>query len=218
MRTLSLCGLSLILAGVICVSPSGVAQSNQPALVLEILGFKVGNNYNPLLERQPAVFSADNPDRPQTEAEKVVRRNDTITNNPATTRRNTPAPIAPGETKPRPAVRLIDAAEWVTLSIRNTSDKAIRSIVWDFAFPRYENNAVVLRFDVNSKADIKPGGKKTIKQKLPPGAKRCQIINAAETVPMDLVCGQGFLDPSGLKQEAVSIRRIEYADGSVWPR
>lgn len=190
--------------------------------VLEILSFKVGNNYNALLERQPSPFAADNPDLPQTEAERLARRNANMNQNSTNSpRKIAVAPIAPGDSRAngrlRSTIRVIDLAEWVNLSLRNASDKAIKAIVWDFAFPRYENNALLLRFEVSSKADLKPGGKKTLKQKLPPDAKKCQIVSA-ETVSMELVCGKGFNDPTQIKQEVVTIKRIEYADGSSWSR
>ena len=221
MRSLSLLNLLLLLACVSSFSFSVRAQASQtPAQpALEILSFKVGNNYNPLLERQPSPFAADNPDLPQTEAEKLARRNAAA--GATNTRRTTAAPIAPGDTRAngrlRSTIRVIDLAEWVNLSLKNTADKAIKAIVWDFAFPRYENNTLVLRFEVSSKADIKPGSKKTLKQKLPPDAKKCQIVSA-ETVSMELVCGKGFNDPTQIKQEVVTIKRIEDVDGTVWRR
>lgn len=197
------------------------ANDSAPKAALEIISFKIGSNYNPLLDRQSSPFTADNPDLPQTEAEKLARRNAAITSNPNTTRRTTAAPIAPGDKNPngklRSTIRVVDMAEWVNLSIKNNADKPIKAIEWDFAFPRYENDKLALRFDVSSKTDLKPGGKKTLKQKLPPDAKKCQIISA-ETVSMELVCGKGFTDPSQIKQEAVTIKKIEYADGSVWER
>lgn len=213
--------LLLALVSIASVSLTIIAQSSPTTdkAALEILSFKVGNNYNALLDRQPSPFAADNPDLPQTEAEKLARRTAAATNNPNTTRRTTAAPIAPGDKNPngklRSTIRVIDLAEWVNLSLKNTSDKTIKLIVWDFAFPRYEDNKLVLRFDVSSKADIKPGSKKTLKQKLPPDAKKCQIVSA-ETVSMELVCGKGFNDPTHFKQPAVSIKKIEYNDGSVW--
>ena len=221
MRSLSLLKLLLLLICAACLSVSVAAQNSstteKPAL--EILSFKVGNNYNALLDRQPSPFAADNPDLPQTEAEKLARRTAAAANNPNTTRRTTAAPIAPGDTRAngrlRSTIRVIDLAEWVNFSIKNNSDKAIKAIVWDFAFPRYEDGKLMLRFDVSSKADIKPGSKKTLKLKLPPDAKKCQIVSA-ETVSMELVCGKGFNDPTQIKQEVVTIKRIEYADGTVW--
>jgi hypothetical protein len=83
---------------------------------------------------------------------------------------------------------------------------------------------------VTTNIEIKPGGKKTLKYKLPPGAKRCEVIrvtsdeNQPEKVSaFEAVCGQGFHDPSLLrqKQETVSIKRveyIEYKDGTEWRR
>lgn len=109
--------------------------------------------------------------------------------------------------------------------LKNTDSKPVKVVEWDFAFPRYENGRLILRYDVTTKVEIKPGGKKTLKHNLPPGAKRCEVVkvisdeNQPENiVAFEAVCGQGFHDPSLLnqKQETISIKRIEYADGSVW--
>ena len=78
--------------------------------------------------------------------------------------------------KLRSTIRMIDLAEWVNLSLKNISDKPIKAVEWDFAFPRYENGKLMLRFDVSSKADIKPEAKKTLKQKLPPDAKTSLVM------------------------------------------
>jgi hypothetical protein len=115
-------------------------------------------------------------------------------------------------------IRVIDLAEWVNLSIRNTSGKAIKAIEWDFAFPRREGDKIVLRYEVSSKADIKPGGKKTLKQPLPPGAMKCKVVTISGEKAFEAVCSKSFQDPSQFPQEAVSIKKIVYADGSVWQR
>src|SRR5262249_21013644 len=83
------------------------------------------------------------------------------------------------------------------------------------------------RYDVTTRVEIKPGGKKTLKHKLPPGAKRCEVVKVVsdenqpeKTSAFEAVCGQGFHDPSLLsqKQETISIKRVEYADGTEWRR
>jgi hypothetical protein len=113
---------------------------------------------------------------------------------------------------------VIDMAEWVNISVKNLSEKTIKAIEWDFAFPRYENDKLVLRFDVSSKADIKPGSKKTIKQPLPPGAMKCKVVTISDGKAFESVCSKSFQDPTQSPQEPVSIKKIEYADGSVWQR
>jgi hypothetical protein len=126
-----------------------------------------------------------------------------------------------------PTIKILSPAEWVYLSIKNTGAKPIKAIVWDFAFMRLEAGRLALRYEVNSQVEIKPGAKKTLKQPLPPGATRCQVVNInAAATPNDKaktfesVCGRGFNDPSQLKekQEPATIKRVEYADGSVWQR
>ncbi len=215
--------LLLFLITLVCVSFSVLSQPNQATdkPVLEIINFKIGNNYNPLLDRQPSAFSAEAVDVPQTEAEKLARRNAQANRGNSTYNQATPRGVIAPEDKSsrgrlRSTIHVIDLAEWVNVSIKNLSDKAIKTIEWDFAFPRYENAKLVLRFDVSSKADIKPGSKKTLKQPLPPGAMKCKVVTISDGKAFESVCSKSFQDPSQFAQEPVSIKKIEYADGSVW--
>jgi hypothetical protein len=213
------------LAVVVCVSYSLAAQPNQATdkSALEILNFKIGNNYYPLLDRQPSGFSAEAVEVPQTEAEKLARRNAQANRGTSTYNQvNARGVIAPEDKNSRgrirSTIRVIDMAEWVNISIKNLSDKTIKTIEWDFAFPRYENDKLVLRYDVINKADIKPGGKKTLKQPLPNGAMKCKVVTISDGKAFESVCSKSFQDPSQFHQEPVLIKRIEYADGSVWQR
>ena len=192
---------------------------------IEIISFKIGSNYNPLLDRQPSVFSAESVELPQTEAEKVARRN-AQSNNRNTTgvyNQNSPRGIIAPEDKStrgrlRSTIRVIDLAEWVNVEIKNTSDKTIKQIEWDFLFPRMENETLKLRYAVTSKAEVKTGNKKKLKAILPASAMKCKVINIKGEQAQESVCGKGFTDASKFEQENVVINRIEYADGSVWKR
>ncbi|HEX4951007.1 MAG TPA: hypothetical protein VFZ34_30390 [Blastocatellia bacterium] len=213
-------GLSLV-----TVASFAHAQTNQIAdkPTLEILNFKIGNNYYPLLDRQPSAFSAEAVEVPQTEAEKLARRTAQANRQNSTYNQSTPRGVIAPEDKSsrgrlRSTIRVIDMAEWVNVSVKNLSDKPIRAITWDFAFPRYEDGKLVLRYEVSSKADIKPGGKKTLKQPLPPGAMKCKVVTISDGKAFESVCSKSFQDPSQFHQDAVSIKKIEYADGSVWSR
>lgn len=199
-----------------------ISADKQP---VEIIKHKIGVDYYPMLDR-PGAMSAENGDLPLTEAEQLARQRNRNSNS-----RVASAPIAPGDTRSRGRLRsytrIIDAAELVQVELRNTEAKPIKSVDWDFAFPRYENGQLLLRFDVASKIEIKPGGKKTLKYHLPPGAKKCEVVkvvsdenNGEKVTTFEAVCGAGFHDPSLLKQrqETISIKRIEYVDGSVWQR
>lgn len=217
----------LFLTSLVCVSFSVTSQSNpsvpsdKPAL--EITSFKIGNNYYPLLDRQPSSFSAEAVEIPQTEADKVSRRNAQSTRGNSTYNQSTPRGVlAPEDRQTRgrlqSTVRVIDMAEWVNVSVKNLSDKTIKMVEWDFAFPRREGEKVILRYNVSSKAEIKPGGKKTLKQPLPEGAMKCKVVMISDGKAFESVCSKSFQDPSQFPQESVSIKRIEYADGSVWKR
>ena len=190
---------------------------------IEILSFKIGSNYNPLLDRQPSVFSAESVELPQTEAEKVARRNANTNRNNSTYNQNSPRGVIAPEDKStrgrlRSTIRVIDLAEWVNVEIKNTSDKTIKLIEWDFLFPRMEDNTLKLRYAVTSKAEVKSGTKKKLKAILPASAMKCKVINIKGEQAQESVCGKGFTDASKFEQENIVINRIEYADGSIWKR
>ena len=192
-------------------------------LDIKIISFKIGSNYNPLLDRQSSVFSAESVEIPQTEAEKVARRNAQANRNNTTYNQTSPrGTIAPDDKSTRgrlrTSIRVIDLAEWISVEIKNTSDKTIKVIEWDFLFPRMENNALKLRYAVTSKSDIKAGNKKKLKFILPANAMKCKVINIKDEQAQESVCGKGFTDASKFEQENVVINRIEYADGSIWKR
>jgi hypothetical protein len=185
---------------------------------VEVLSFKIGSDYYPMLDRKPSSISADNGEMPMTDAERAARAN------AATNRRNNSnSSNATSEEKRsrgrlRSTIQVIDTAEWVNLTVRNTSPKAIKSIDWDFAFPRREGGQMILRYAVSSKVELKTAGKKTLKERLPVGAMRCKVVTVSNDKAFEAVCGQGINDPSQFPQQPVSIKRIEYADGSVWQR
>ncbi len=196
------------------------AQGPVEKPVFEIVSFKVGSDYYPMLDGKSAVIPADSGEFPRTEGEKVDQRQ----------RRGGYAARreeirSRGQLRSR--IQLISDATWVKLTIRNAAVRPIRAIVWDFAFPRFEEGRLVLRQEVASKAEIKPGEKKTVKFPLPPGASKCKVIHidakaeAEHGQPppnYDSVCGEGVHDATQLKQETVRIKRIEFADGSIWPQ
>jgi hypothetical protein len=164
-------------------------------------------------------MTADTGDMPRPANEQLARQNRSRFSVPPEDRR--------ARGRLRSYTRVIDDAQLVQVVIKNTETKPIKAVEWDFAFPRYESGQLLSRYDVTTKVEIKPGGKKTLKHKLPPGAKRCEVVkvvsdeNQPEKVSaFEAVCGQGFHDPSLLKQkqETVSIKRIEYKDGSEWRR
>ena len=229
--------IALTMATTISVALAGQAQTtNVPAASesplnkppVEIVSHKIGQDYYPMLDR-PSLTSpqmtAENGDVPLTENERIARQQVPRNN------KNAAAPVAPEDRRSRGRLRsytrVIDNAQLVQVVVKNTESKAIKSVDWDFAFPRYENGVLLSRYDVTTQIEIKPGSKKTIKHQLPAGAKKCEVVRVVndETQPekvstFEAVCGKGFHDPSLLKQkqETISIKRIEYVDGSVWQR
>ena len=189
---------------------------------VEIISHKIGAEYYPMLDRPSMTappMTAETGDMPMTVSEQLARQGRSKFGVPPEERR--------ARGRLRSYTRVIDNAQLVQVTIRNTESKPIKVVEWDFAFPRYEGGQLLSRYDVTTRVEIKPGGKKTLKHKLPPGAKRCEVVKVIsdkdqpeKTSAFEAVCGQGFHDPSLLnqKQETISIKRIEYADGSVWQR
>ncbi len=206
-----------------------VAAASKPPI--EVVKHKIGMDYYPMLDRPSLTtpsMSAENGDMPLSDAERAARQRGRNSGN----QKMASAPIAPGSDarsrgRLRSYTRVIDAAEYVQVELKNSNSKAIKLVEWDFAFPRYENGQLLLRADVKTNVEIKAGGKKTLKHQLPPNAKRCEVVKVLsdENQPdkistFEAVCGAGFHDPSLLnqKQETITIKRIEFADGSVWTR
>ncbi len=189
---------------------------------VEIISHKIGAEYYPMLDRPSMTappMTAETGDMPMTVSEQLARQGRSKFGVPPEERR--------ARGRLRSYTRVIDNAQLVQVTIRNTESKPIKVVEWDFAFPRYEGGQLLSRYDVTTRVEIKPGGKKTLKHKLPQGAKRCEVVKVIsdkdqpeKTSAFEAVCGQGFHDPSLLnqKQETISIKRIEYADGSVWQR
>lgn len=218
----------VMFAAALALTAQGQIKTAESQAPIQVVKHKIGTDYYPMLDRPSLtsnVMSAENGDMPMTENERIARRTRQSGGKAAS------VPVASGDTRSRGRLRsytrVIDTAELVQVELKNTDAKAIRAVDWDFAFPRYEAGQLLLRFDVASKIEIKPGGKKTLKYHLPPGAKKCEVVkvvsdeNQPEKVStFEAVCGAGFHDPSLLKQrqETISIKRIEYADGSVWQR
>jgi hypothetical protein len=225
--------ITLALFAAIAASVAGQAQTattptatDSKALVdkppVEIVSHKIGVEYYPMLDRPGMTappMTAETGDIPRAANEPIARRNGSRFSVPPEERR--------AQGRLRSYTRVIDDAQLVQLVVKNTGAKPIKVVEWDFAFLRYENGQLLSRYDVTTKVEIKPGGKKTLKQRLPPGAKRCEVVKVVsggsrmEPVnALEVVCGRGFHDPSlsNQKPETISIKRIEYTDGSVWLR
>jgi hypothetical protein len=215
--------LSLFLWSLIQTTSIGLSEARaQPpeknaSQVVEILSFKVGSDYYQMLDGRSAVIPADSSEYPRTEGERIQRQQ----NSRRSSSQRSEDLKARGRQSSR--IHVISDATFVKAEVKNTGAKQIRLIDWDFAFPRLVNNQLALRYDVSTKIDIKPGAKKALKQQLPAGASKCKVIhltaedlNAEKGRVFDSVCGEGVHDGSYLKQETVSIKRIEYADGSIW--
>ncbi|QQS45625.1 MAG: hypothetical protein IPM66_17050 [Acidobacteriota bacterium] len=195
----------------------GRDSQQKAAQPFEILGFKITSDYYPMLDRGNPMFTADNPDMPRTDVEARTGQGQVVSR-----RRGQQERLRSGG-KLRSQIKIIGGADHVNLTFKNLSSRKVSSVEWDFAFPRFNDGVMVLRYDVSTNVEIRPGGKKTIKHPLPQGATRCKTVTVQADANdpnggkvLEAVCGPGVDDPSHLQQETVTIKRIRYADGSHW--
>ncbi|MGH9833442.1 MAG: hypothetical protein ACRD9Y_10525 [Blastocatellia bacterium] len=223
--------IAFVIASAISIFATALAQNTNSPMApgatpapekapIEIITHKIGVEYYPMLDRPSQTappMTAETGDMPRTGNEQITRQGRVRFGVPPEDRRS--------RGRLRSYTRVIDDAQLVQVVVKNTEVKPIKLVEWDFAFPRYENGQLLSRYDVTTNVEIKPGAKKTLKHKLPAGAKRCEVVkvigdeNEPERInTFEAVCGQGFHDPSLLKQkqETISIKRIEYQDGTEW--
>ena len=169
------------------------ASPDEPPI--KILSHKIGPEYYPMLDSRSSIASpmaAENADIPR------------LPNEPS------PGPTDPKERRAQGRLhssypRVTASPQLFQVVIKNTGAKSIKVVEWDFLFPHCENGQFIPRYDVTTIIKIKPGGQKTLKRRLSPGASRCEM---PKVINIDEI----------RKQERVSIKRIEYVDGSVWQR
>jgi hypothetical protein len=179
-------------------APDNKALADQPPV--EIVSHKIGPEYYPMLDRPGMIappMTAETGDIPRAANEPIARRNRGRFSVPPEERR--------AHGRLRSDTRVIDNPQLIQVVIKNTGAKQIKVIEWDFMFPHCENGRIVPRYDATTRVKINPGGKKTLKRRLSPVASGCVM---PKVISIDEI----------QKQERISIKRIEYVDGSVWQR
>ena len=191
------------------------ATTGDKALVdkppVEIVSHKIGVEYYPMLDRQsmagqsmtagtggmPRTMTAESGDIPRTPSEPYGGSD--------RSRSRLPPEVNSAKRRTRSYPRATTLPQLSQVVIKNTSAKSIKVVEWDFLFPHCENGQYVPRYDVTTRVKIEPGGQKTLKRRLPPSASRCEM---PKVISIDEV----------QQHERISIKRIEYLDGSVWQR
>lgn len=173
------------------------ASADKPPV--KIVSHRIGPEYYPILDRKSSMgmpTTAETGDLPRMGNEQLPRH-----------RR---FDVPPEERREQGSLRsssprIPNHPQLIQAVIKNTSAKSIKVVEWDFLFPHCENGRYVPRYDVTTRAKIKPGSQKTLKRAFKPGASRCDMPNV---ISIDEI----------QRQERISIKRIEYVDGSVWQR
>lgn len=130
----------ILLLTAVGLTAAALAQATDKP-VLEIVGFKVGTDHYPMLDRRSSVTTADNPDYPWLREERAQRlggRRREV---------NERAEELKSHGKLQSDIKVIDQTQWVQVTVRKAGTKTIRSVEWDFAFPRYAGDKLLLRYD-----------------------------------------------------------------------
>lgn len=110
--------------------------------------------------------------------------------------RNNPA-VAPVPIK-------VAASYTYQIKVKNNGARTIKKVVWEYVFLDPKTNQSVGSRQFTSKTNLKPGETDSLVQKLPSPPT---LVISAKDAGKEL---------SGLYNEQINIKRIEYSDGTVW--
>jgi hypothetical protein len=188
---------------IILATTAGVAQNSQRSSEpqdLIVLKIKWDREFHsPGRNSRPLQVNEDH-ERLVRAQKGVIERNDELTSQNQSVIHRLPGPM------PVPVARRGTPTYVYRAKVKNNGAKTIKTIVWEYVF-----------IDPNTGEEV--GNKKTTSSvKLAPGKSR-ELISRFASKPTHVVS----VDQSSKKlrdqlTEAVIIRRIEYADGSVWER
>lgn len=203
--------LLALLSILLLLDPSGAVQSSAPPA-----------SKSPLCVLN---FKDDDIDHPVEAANRAHDENRAGINGGAEFRTDSDGSHARRDKQWLPAPRYKVAA----VVVRNDSQKLVRAVEWDFVYLRKDKGRVSLRYTVKSEKKIKPGEAQTLAKhiKLPHRQEFCwHIFIQSPSSPPRLsiwgntnmrLCEKVFVQ-EGWDREKATIRRVEYADGTVWQR
>lgn len=93
------------------------------------------------------------------------------------------------------------------VTVKNTGEKTIKTIAWDYVFVALEGQKDVARHSFVSKDKIKPGA-------------NSELIRFSIAQPIKVVSVRALENGNARQpyKERVVIKKIEYTDGSIWQR
>lgn len=160
---------------------------------------------NPALDKDP--FKVSDPFRdapsPQKQPNPAKQQGENAVKKPSAPRPVQPrAPVAP----PSPSVpKGRFETYFYQVKVKNTGDKTIRAVAWEYVFIDPETKKDINRFVCLNKVKINPG-------------KSGDLIMSASTPPSNLIDARKADKGQQRFIEQIVISRIEYSDGSVWQR
>ena len=135
------------------------------------------------------------------------------------------------------------STKYALLRIKNIGAKTIKAIEWEAPQMNFKNDQLLWRLVIKSKVDLEPGETTHLKQTLQQPKKRLTMTAMSgsggtytfpqtggilvmqyqgeaappiQAVTFTTEPGKSFTIPADWQRQPISIKRIEYADGSVW--
>jgi hypothetical protein len=184
----------LVLLTVGCLSQT---SSNSPAVEVIQKKWEIQIR-NPRLDEDPLRASKDT-------AREINDRRETLQEEAIRIERGLPsAPPRRSARQPRASLAPIMTSYIYKVKFKNTGNKAIRTLVWEYVFFDPETKAEVGRRRFESKVNIAPGKIKTVTRRS--GSPPTATINVA----------QAGKNPTEQYAEQIIVQRIQYSDGSIW--
>jgi len=189
--------ISSLVVFLVAICAAAQTSSNPPDVTVLQNKWRI-EKYNPALDKDPM---APNKERQREELEQK----ETARENENRARQGEPA-LAPAvrQRAPENVVGRLKVQYVYEIKVKNTGQKEIRTITWEYVFFELGTKQEVGRLQGVSQANMKPGSTKQL------------VIHTTASPTGTIDASKAGKKPSEQYSEQVVIRSIEYADGSVW--
>jgi len=196
MRILS-SGLVLFLFAVCASAQGGQAPSAPPDITVLQSKWRI-DMYNPALDKDPLAASKE-------QQQEELQRQAAAEANENRIRQGEPAlPPVVRKSAPEAKASRLKAIYVYELKVRNTGQQEIRTLTWEYVFFEPGTTQGVGRLQFVSKVSMKPGQTRNI------------VVRSTEAPAGTINATKAGKNARDQYSEQIVIRKVGYADGSVW--
>jgi len=190
-------GLVLFLFTVCALAQGAQASSAPPDITVLQSKWQI-DLYNPALDKDPLAASKE-------QQQEELQRQGAARDNENRSRQGEPAlpPVVRKSATETKATRL-KAIYVYELKVRNTGQKEIRTLTWEYVFFETGTTQEVGRLQFVSKASMKPGQTRNI------------VVRSTEAPAGTIDAAKAGKNARDQYSEQIVIRNLGYADGSRW--